>query len=470
MTVLVSLEAARAGGGGVALGGASFAEINTSLTNDFGPDGMTWAQAWPVCTDAFGKLIMACQNDTGSGIQYLYSNDGGATWADNTGTTGNGSVGSIETFITRSALAYAPVGDWLWALHVTTNGGDGGAFLRRYSVTRDGSNNITAIDRDYTASCVLEDDANASCRQPILLYESGAQQLVALWAIADADTGEIHGSCRVLENNADDLTAANWLRLAGSTGDDASTIASTKSANISVLTPDYASHLTPAACLIRNGANAGDLALFWQPALTTEKVYYRRFVHGSESWASPTTPLEVASTVRAGSTTIRQLYEVLSKPVEDGDGNLYVAYASWKDDTDGDTWAVAKVDTDDALAGTVDVYSAGGAFDPALYALTGDICYDADTGLLVVTHVTSGGVGSNDGVAQLVTTALALQGGALTFFDASAGGNEDVDIPLIYQDHGTGETRLNGDLLVLFRDTRNQTPPYHGWAGALTLA
>jgi len=93
------------------------------------------------------------------------------------------------------------------------------------------------------------------------------------------------------------------------------------------------------------------------------------------------------------------------------------------------------------------------------------VAYDATKGVVCVTHITTGGVGNNDGVLALYNTSLAKQGSSYTFFTA-----QDVDIPLIYQNHDDGDTRVQGGkLLILFRDTRNQAAPYHGWAGTVAL-
>jgi hypothetical protein len=71
-------------------------------------------------------------------------------------------------------------------------------------------------------------------------------------------------------------------------------------------------------------------------------------------------------------------------------------------------------------------------------------------------------------VIQTYTAAVVLVQ-TLSFFTAA-----DVDIPLLWQDQATGETRYGDDedkMLVLFRDTDGYpgtAPPYRGWFGTLS--
>src|SRR5687768_15250749 len=83
------------------LSAGTFHELDTTATNNFGPDGMNWAQAWPICMDEYGKLILMCQTDAGGGLIFVYSNDSGLTWEDNTGNTNNAQDSPFEAAITR---------------------------------------------------------------------------------------------------------------------------------------------------------------------------------------------------------------------------------------------------------------------------------------------------------------------------------------------------------------------------------
>lgn len=454
-----------------ALSAPTFAPMATTVTDALGADGFTWAQASPIVVDHLGKVIVMCQQ-YGQGLVFVFSNDNLATWQDNTGHTNNAGDGPIEAALTRTAIAHDPVNDVLHALHAATDGADG-IIYRRYMVSRDGSGNITAIVRDYASAINLqmELDGAIAVDKPILLWLDDPAfgafgALVALWSVTDADTGEVHGSMRVLSGDAADGEGASWVRLDGGATSDASTIASTRNVALSVLSPAYGASLSVAAHRMRNGARAKDLYLFWHVNGAGEGLHWRRLPWDAtgNNWTAGTAPALISATIRAGSHTVRQLWEVLTQPAQDGAGaHVWIGFANWKDNTAGDTWTIVAVDTTDAIGALADVYSCGGVFAPALYALTGDICYDTGARALVVSYVHSGGVGSNDAAARLYRDGNPL-GAEVAIMSA-----DDVDIPILYQNPRTGGTRVAGKLACVFRDTTGQAPPYHGHAGTITL-
>jgi hypothetical protein len=469
-STILSLQRKRGGALEPLFAAPTFARQNTTFTNALGADGYSWAQGFPVLVDAFGNIILSAE-DTSGNHRFVYSVDNGATWVDNTGATGNGGTGSTEGFILRSALAYNDVDDVLWALHSTTNGGDGGAFLRRYTFTRDGSNKITSIIRDQSASCVFEDDASAHSEKPTLLWLNdgiygGHGALLASWQMVDAAHSEGHATIRVLTNTGADLVATNWRTLAGGTSSDTSTVVTTKSAPISVITPAYTSSMCLSTLRKRSGTHAKDFYVFWQDAATSGAVRASRLTwNAGTGWFSAgIAPVALSNNVRAGSTTIRQLWEVMSKPTEDTlHDTVYIGFANWKDNANGDTWSVAGLSNSDTAVAIADAYSCGGTFTPSLYALTGDIAFDTTTQRLVVTYIHSGGVSNNGGYAR--TFNGTTYGAEATLFTSA-----DVDIPLLYANPRTGATRINGSLFFVFRDTRNQSAPYFGWSGKVNLS
>lgn len=446
---------------GRTLGSPTFTDINASLTNNLGPDGYSWAQGYPITVDKFGKIVVLIQVHN-TGHYWSWSNDNGATW---------GFTASSMNFLLRGSVAYDSVNDLFHVLWAATSGSDG-VIYRRYAPTRDASNNITDMVQVAGVNLQLEFGASNAFEKPVLLWLNDAVYgangaLVACWAASDASNGGVHAAVRVLSNTADDNTGSNWRTLAGSaTGDTTTVVVGTRNAPVTQVAT-YGALVNVAALRKRGGTHVGDLYLFHQEKLTTGSVRLRRYAYNSGTgfWgAAPAASVTVGATVRAGATTIRQLWEVLSKPVEDPTSDsVYIGYACWKDNAAGDTWAVGRIDSLDAVT-TADAYSCGGEFAPSLYALAGDLAYDATADRLVVAWVTTGGVGFNDGQARLYQANLTPDGAATTFFTA-----DDVDIPLLYHDPRTGATRLNNKLFVLFRDTRNQAPPYHGWWGSIAL-
>jgi hypothetical protein len=154
-----------------------------------------------------------------------------------------------------------------------------------------------------------------------------------------------------------------------------------------------------------------------------------------------------------------------SKIVDDPQGGRhFFGFTTWKDDLAGDTWNVVAVDDNDRVGPLSDVYSCQGRFQPELYALTGDIVFDDASKSLVVAYIHTG-LDTNVGCLRVYDGTAPLEP-ETTFFTAA-----DVDIPLLWQDARTGRCRYGSGsaerLLVLFRDTNGQAPPYRGWFGTL---
>src|SRR5512145_2192576 len=136
----------------------SFAQQNTTATNDLSADGYTWANA-PTIISGDDIIAMAQRHNGGDKKHYLvFSSDRGQTWTDNAGT------GTPEGFLERVALAFDADNDILWAL---SHAGSEGAIIRGYNVVRTGGA-ITAINRDLGVSVAL--DSGLGYQHPLLIH------------------------------------------------------------------------------------------------------------------------------------------------------------------------------------------------------------------------------------------------------------------------------------------------------------
>src|SRR5262245_9531124 len=197
--------------GGIApgqVGAPSFGDIGTTFANDLSPDGMTWdAVGGAFIIDSFGKYIQYIQryNSNTRLCYFIFSNNKGASWSDNTGVSGG------EQFLVRGSMVYDSGRDCFHGLIVTTNPGDGGIIYRRYTITRDGSNNITSIARGAPS---LSMDAAGTGYEFPTIFMSDANTLVAAWAARTGTGGEIRAvKCDITSNQDAGGTASNWVHI-----------------------------------------------------------------------------------------------------------------------------------------------------------------------------------------------------------------------------------------------------------------
>ncbi len=448
-------------GGHARLGAPAFARQNTVVTDALGPDGYTWAQGQALTVDKHGKLIALAQKHS-AGHQWVYSNDDGGTWADST---------LSEGFLTRGSVAYDPRNDLLHVLWVAQAGSDG-VIYRRYTIQRDAGNNITGFTRDANVNLQLEFHTTSANNyyQPVALWldDGGFGQygaLVAAWVTQSSTQGQVHASMRTLSNTADDNSAANWRSPTGT--NDANGMGGTVAVPFANLSParNAAAGLTVARR--RAGTRAKDLAVVY--AFKGDSVYARRLPWDGTNlrWGAPTAELTVSALNRQGTETGGQAHELLSKLAEDERrARLWLGFANWKG---GETWSLVSLGDDDTASAPLDVHTVGGdgVFQPADYALAGDVVFDQAAGLVVSAHVASG-TGTNDVVITTYDRDRALVQRDTVFTAA------DCDIPLLWADPLTGATRrtVGGKdrLLALFRDTDGYpatAPPYRGWFGTL---
>lgn len=422
------------------LGAASVAALNTTVTNDLSPDGFNWAaQQGGLVEDQYGKLIVYAQRYNANTRQcfFVWSNDGGTTWADNTGISGG------EGFLVRGSIVYDTSRDCLHSLLCTTNPSDGGIIYRRYTITRDGSNNITSIARVAGVSVVLDgaggSDSNGLEFPTILMPTTN--MVVAAWPIRTVAPGGEIRACRCdLTSDADaGGTAANWVHLGTSS---TTTIGAAPAVGSYTIIFSQATQNAIPYFAVKKLAN-NNLMWVYHTGPTPGSWAYKRSVWGTTSWTSLSGATTITNVQRAGTDTGYALKnQLVSQITEDSTGNVYVGLANWKSNALGDTWTAYKITSADVVS-SVDIYSSGGAHS---YAPTGDVAYDSVSGRVIVTYEQTT---TQDGYIGLLTPALAT---AQAFAVFESGTN--IDIPLIWR------TRYNGKVLLGWRVAG--TPPQTG--------
>lgn len=448
------------------LANPSFAPMGTVASDDLSQDGHSWSQADPILIDRYGHLIVPLQqyNDVDKRNLFVFSNDGGASWIDNT-------AADPESFIERGAAAYDSANDVIHVLWIGQSSTEG-VFYRRYTPVRDAESRITGIERTPDVSLPLdrEDADPMGYQHPLLLHvaEEGLGTyggVLAIWGArgyGEQSGNEIRASLCVMGESPIACGAAEaWKAPAAP---DTTTIGGQPLVAYSALLSNRTADISyPSALRKSAGTNAGDVYLFYHNggAFDEGAWAFRRMVWSAESadWsAGLSEPQTIAPQQRAGSDAGYSLKQQLgSKPVEDPLGDrVYFAFASWKGDAEGDTWSFVAVDAaaGDLPSPIVDVYSAGG---PHSYAPTGDISFDAVSGRLLVSYITTG-----EHRAELrLYDGVEPAGEPLTLFDEAP-----VDIPLLASQPRYGEPAR---LLVLLRDTVDTpNPPYRAWFGGLT--
>lgn len=442
------------GGGAPQLADPLFAQINTTVADDLSPDGMNWAAMHGAfLIDSFGKYIQYEQRYNANTRQcyFVFSNDAGATWVDNAGIAGG------EGFLVRGDIVYDAGRDCLHSLICTTNPSDGGIIYRRYTISRDGSNNITSIARVVGVSVVLDDAAanNSNGLEFPTIRMLDANTLFAAWTIATVSPGGEIRCCRCdISGNANaGGTASNWVHLGVNS---TTTIGAAPAVGSYTIPFTQATANAPTYFSVLQQA-AGDIRFVYHTGASPGAWRTRRLVKSGASWTSLSSPVVVTNVQRAGTDAGYSLkQQLVSQLSEDAAGTVYVGLATWASNTLGDTWTLYSISAADAIAGPTNVYSAGGAHS---YAPTGDAAYDATADRVVATYIISG-AGVEYAYAGLYTPALVEAQAPFLVF-----GTAPVDIPLIV------DVREGNQVLMAFRDTVNTpTPPYTGWFGRLDWA
>ena len=446
----------------------AFARQQTTVADDLSQDGQSWSQATPILIDKYDKIIVPSQRYNGADKFniFVYSNDQGKSWSDN-------AAFQPERFIERGAAAYDAKNDLVHMLWIGMSATDG-VFYRRYIPARDGSNNLTGIAKAEGASLSLDkqlkDSEPMQYQHPVLLHLSDAAfgqygGLLAVWSARNRGPSagnELRASMCVLGASPTSCdTAAGWTApvQAGKT-----TIGNQPQVAYSGLLANKTVDIAYASLLRKQaGTNAGDVYVFYHDGGATAAGVWAferlRWNAQLNNWSAGITPATIITAQqRAGNDTGYSLKQQLgSRPAEDpANDRVYFGFASWKDDSSGDTWSFVYADAKngDALSPIVDVYSAAGSHS---YAPTGDITFDAPSGRLVVAYIKT--------QTQHIFTRL-YDGTQASGAEMEAFGAAPVDIPLLASQSRYGSPPK---LLMVFRDTINTPqPPYHGWAGTLT--
>lgn len=410
------------------LGAATVAALNTTVTNDMSPDGLTWAAVRAACiVDAFGKLIVYAQRYNANTRQcyFVYSNNNGVTWSDNTGIAGG------EGFLTRGDIVYDAARDCLHGLIMTTNPGDGGIIYRRYSITRDGSNNITSIARVAGVSVSL--DSSGTTYEFPTIRMTDVNTLLIAWTVAAALGGEIRTCKCDISGDADaGGTASNWVHIG------------INSVSLIGALPVVGSYTIPFTTALTASVTyfsllplvSGDLRWVYHNGSAPGAYFTRRSVqNAANTWNSLSAPVSLSNVQRAGTDTGYSLKNQLISQQSEKSGVVYVGLATWKDNTLGDTWGIYQIAANDSLTTSGDVYSANGAHS---YAPTGDCAYDATADRLVVTYEQTA---TQDGYVGLLRPSDLGIAQAFSAFEVTT----DIDIPVI------ARARMNGNVLILWR-------------------
>jgi hypothetical protein len=459
-----------------------FRPQDTPATNALSPDGYTWAQGRPIVVDRHDAIIAVAQKVGIVGGMpvyahvFIFSNDAGTTWREASLEVGG---------LSRGSLAYDDQNDIVHALWIGQNEIDAVVY-RRYTIERDPDGAVQDIHAEPTGDCRLDGrtgEAVLHYAHPIISWLAAEElgnrhgAVLCVWSAHSGAPGqggnEVRASLRLLDNTSADADANSWVAPGAPSSPTLGGVPAvpyTALAINSAATPIY-----PALGRKRAGRHAGDLYLFYADGgggqSGAHRWCWRRFAWraSDQRWAPGTEETAISPISRAGRD---QGYEskgqLGTKVVEDPrSGRMFFGFTTWKDDAAGDTWCFTYATDDDSLGPLVDVYSCGGRFQPELYALTGDLAFDDEHNRLVVAYVQSG-EGRNRGLLRVYDGAAPTEP-ETSFFSAA-----DVDIPLLWQDPRTGQCRYSRDgtdrLLVLFRDTNGQAPPYRGWFGTLDWA
>lgn len=454
------------------LSAPSVAALNTTATNRLGPDGISWANVVQPTIDQYGKLLLLVSDNTGGpGLVFVRSNDSGTTWAD-LSTPGDG-IYPIP--VTRAAMAYDSMSD---AFHVIYAGAAAtGILYRRYTPTRDGSHNITALTKDANtnAQLDLESTGTMDYQHPIVFWLSdigtkGA--LVVIWHAYNTGTGgpgtEIRAAMRVLTNTSADGNVANWTHLGvnSSTGIGNAPAVAAYTALFSTTTNDGAIGWP---CAVRKSAGAAshakDLYYFFTDIVGGVVTWkFRRLAWATSDWSSGLSAITtVGSTQESGTNAGYTLkYQIGSKPVEDTAHDAIVfGYSAWRDNTNGDTWQFKSISSADTVSAATYVYNATAANCGSLIFVTGDLHYDTTAARLVASYTNLPNKDARVALYNGATQTMA----PLTVYSSTP-----VDIPTIFP------ARIGGKLILLFRNFNVEarqnpptyTPPYVGYWATVT--
>lgn len=362
--------------------------INTINGVNMSPDGVSWAQSTPFIVDQYDKIIFYGQSSVRNN-SFFFSNDGGDTFTD--------SLVSVS-LITRGGMAYDSVNSVIHMLWVGNAVVDG-IFYRRYTVSRDGSNNITGIVADGSVNLILHNSPVGSTffTHPTLLWMNDAAYgtygaLLAVWAARSSSNNksELCSSLCVLGASATaGGTAGNWAApvasstWSGQAGDEPDVLYSALATDNNN-NPIDMSILRPAS-----GAHAKDTYLFYHkgPDTSGGSWYWRRmrWNSGANNWSTGLTTETLISSSNIGTSSSTQKAELGSQPAHDTT-NDRVWFGFPVKRTTGESWNAVYVDSSDVLSSIIEVYNTNDSADHS-YAMAGDLTWDATTGYTIISYI-----------------------------------------------------------------------------------
>lgn len=429
------------------LADGTYTNLGTSDAADGSNDAINFSQGRVWTIDKYGKYIWITQSRGGS-HHWAWSNDNGANW-----TQGSESYG----FLTRASVGYDSINDKLHVIWTATDSNDG-IIYRRYGITRDGSNNITAISREDSSNINLQLDTSSSrtVEQSLALWVNDGStngSLIAIWSKNGSSLSEIRASMRQLSLSSADGTGSNWVSLDGT--------ADTFSTDPPAVDADkiYGSTngTAQASAIIRGGTGArkNDIYIFVAQNGTNSVLSYRGIWNSTDkNWSGGfQSPITVGSMNTTSGYSLKE--QLITKPVLDSTHDrLYVGWARWKTDGSGDTVSLAYLDSNDSPSSTFDAYSANGTHS---YAPSLDIAYDQTLEQMYISYIESTTNGSNGSIYYRTFNGTSFS--SPTVFYTSPGGSSgadgSADIPILY------ENRSNNRLLFAFR-INGSIPPSAG--------
>jgi hypothetical protein len=443
----------------------TYSNLGTGDAADGSSDAINFSQGRVWTIDQYGKYIWLTQARDNTQMHWTWSNDLGANW-----TQGSEAYGAL----TRGSVAYDSINDKLHVIWAATDSNDG-IIYRRYGITRDGSNNITAVAREDSGNVNLQLDTTATrvLEQPVALWVNDGSAdgiLVAIWSKRGSSLNEVRASMRRLSISAADGVAGNWIALDG-TGD---TFATDAPAVEGDKIFGDTSGTSNASAGIRGGSGSrkDDLYVFVHEsddnASDTILGYRGIWASGSLNWSGGwQSPVTLATTDLQFGYTLKE--QLITKPVLDTTNDrLYVGFARYKSGGAGDTVSFAYLNSSDTASSTVDVYSANGTHS---YAPTLDIAFDNTLGQLYVSYVESTTNGDNGSINYKTYDGSSLSN-ATRFYTSpggTAGEDGSADIPILFENRTS-----NNRLLFAFRKNGALPPtigdPHTIYWGYETLA
>jgi hypothetical protein len=452
------------------LSAPSFAAMNTAGMNDMSPDGFTWPATRPVIVDRHDKILIWGQRVGGGSLRSIpvVSNNQGVTWTEPT-RSGMFDAGG-EAFLVRCACAYDTVNDLLHCLWVGADASDG-IIYRRYTLTRDGSNNITGVTRvaGVNLQLDLQGSGTMNYQHPSIIWmpEGGANgSVLCVWgarnSAAPTIKTEIRASMRVLSNTTADNTAGNWTF---PVTDDATTIGNDAIVPYSIIdSGNYVDVMYPTIMRRSNGTRAGDVYVGYHDgnnpvASGSWKLRRMRWNAGASKWSTGLSAVVTLSLTRvSGTDTGYSLKNQCSSQLTEDTVNdrVYFGFPVWASNALGDTAAFCYVDAADTPSALVNAYSSGGTHT---YAPVLDIHFDNPNVRLIVVYQKT----TTQDFYVKTFNALVLDQAETAVYTGRI-----LDMPLIYP--GRYTVGAQDKLLIAFRDAVNTpTPPYTGFFGTMNI-